>query len=168
MPESAPLLPYAQRPWRPCVGMVLFNPKGQVFAARRIDTQENAWQFPQGGVDDGETPPQAALRELGEEISLAPGDVTLLAEMPRWLSYDLPEPIADRCWRGKYRGQTQKWFAFRLMVPDTAISIATAHPEFSHWQWMDLAQVVAMIVPFKRDIYQQVAAEFAPFAVPAP
>ncbi len=153
-------LPFHDRPYRSGVGIVLFNAQGQVFTARRIDTEPAAWQFPQGGIDEGEAPLPAALREMKEEIGTDHAE--LLAESRSWISYDLPEDVADHCWKGRFRGQKQKWFAFRFLGTDQDIRIDTEHPEFSHWQWMDLAQVPGLIVPFKRALYQEVAAEFLP------
>lgn len=155
-------LPYAQRPYRPGVGIVLLNRGGLAFVARRIDTPQPAWQFPQGGIDEGEEPRQAALRELEEEIGTAKAEI--IAESSTWLSYDLPEDVADKCWKGRFRGQTQKWFALRFLGADSDIDIATRHPEFSEWRWMELARVPELIVPFKRPLYNQVVAEFLPLA----
>lgn len=156
------LIPYHDRPYRPNVGLVLFNADGLVFTARRIDTSLDAWQFPQGGIDDGETPRTAALRELEEEIGTAKAEV--IGESAGWYSYDLPTDVADTWQKGRWRGQKQKWFALRFLGTDADINIATEHPEFSEWRWMKLADVPGVIVPFKRALYQQVAAEFAAIA----
>lgn len=153
-------LPYDKRPYRAGVGVVLLNAAGLAFAAQRIDTPEPAWQFPQGGIDEGETPTQAALRELEEEIGTA--KAVIVAESRSWLTYDLPRDLADRCWKGRFRGQKQKWFAARFTGTDADIDIHTRHPEFSCWQWMPLAEIPALIVPFKRDLYERVVAEFLP------
>jgi putative (di)nucleoside polyphosphate hydrolase len=158
-------LPLQQRPYRPGVGLVLFNRHGLVFTARRIDTGDAAWQFPQGGIDAGEDPVTAALREMKEEIGTDHAEI--IAESRDWISYDLPADLADRVWRGRYRGQRQKWFALRFLGSDADIDIETEHPEFSEWRWMALAEVPALIVPFKRSLYEQVAAEFAALAGPA-
>ena len=147
-------------PYRPCVGVVLANPAGLVFAGQRIDSP-TAWQMPQGGIDPGETPREAALRELGEEIGLAPAAVTVEAESPHWLLYDLPPELVGTVWKGRYGGQRQRWFLLRYDGADEAIDIATAHPEFDRWQWMTPAALIEAIVPFKRDVYRQVFAEFA-------
>jgi putative (di)nucleoside polyphosphate hydrolase len=146
--------------YRPCVGIVLVNRAGLVFAGERLD-MPGAWQMPQGGIDDGEAPLQAALRELGEEAGLAPGDVAVEAEHPDWLAYDLPGSLRGGAWKGRWRGQKQRWYLMRLVAPDTAIRIDTAHPEFARWQWMRGADLVAGIVPFKRDIYAAVIGHFA-------
>lgn len=156
------LTPFAERPHRPGVGIVLFNAHGLVFTARRIDTKEAAWQFPQGGIDEGEDPRTAALRELKEEIGT--NNAEILGESRSWIAYDLPEDMADRCWKGRFRGQKQKWFALKFLGADSDIDIATEHPEFSEWRWMKLAEVPALIVAFKRPLYDQVVAEFLPLA----
>lgn len=155
-------VPFLERPFRPGVGIVLFNAQGLVFTARRLDTKEAAWQFPQGGIDEGEDPSTAALRELKEETGT--DNARPLAESRAWISYDLPEEMANRSWKGRFRGQKQKWFAFKFLGTDGEINIHTEHPEFSEWRWMALAEVPALIVPFKRALYDQVAAEFLPLA----
>lgn len=152
------LIPLDQRPYRQGVGLVLFNKDGLVFTARRIDTKEPAWQFPQGGIDSGETPVQAALRELEEEIGTNKAEI--IAESRSWISYDLPADLADVVWKGRFRGQQQKWFALRFLGEDSDIDIDTEHPEFSEWRWMRLDEVPAVIVPFKRALYDQVVEEF--------
>ncbi len=154
--------PYLLRPYRPGVGIVLLNAVGAALVARRIDTAEDAWQFPQGGIDDGETPLIAAWREMKEEIGTDQAD--LLAESAGWVTYDLPPDVADRVWHGRFRGQRHKWFAFRYTGRDGDINLATEHPEFSAWRWMDLADVPGVIVPFKRALYEHVVAEFLPVA----
>ncbi|HTH17350.1 MAG TPA: RNA pyrophosphohydrolase [Magnetospirillum sp.] len=155
-------VPYHQRPYRPNVGIVLFNDRGLVFTARRIDTKADAWQFPQGGIDEGENPRAAVLRELEEEIGTNKAEI--IGESREWFSYDLPVEVADTWHKGRWRGQTQKWFALRFLGTDADINIATEHPEFSEWRWMKLAEVPSSIVPFKRDLYVKVVAEFLPFA----
>lgn len=152
-------LPLHKRPYRLGVGLVLFNAQGLVFAARRIDTKEPAWQFPQGGIDEGEDPLTAAFREMKEEIGTDKAE--LIAESRDWIAYDLPPELADKVWKGRYRGQKQKWYALKFLGDDTDIDIDTEHPEFSEWRWMKLSDVPPLIVPFKRALYDQVAAEFA-------
>lgn len=147
-------------PYRPCVGVVLINAHGQVFVGERIDTP-GAWQMPQGGIDAGEEAPQAALRELEEEIGVHADHVEILGQTSDWLTYDLPDHLLGKVWKGKYRGQKQLWFLLRFKGGDEAINIATAHPEFSRWKWTDSAGLIADIVPFKRGIYEAVVAEFA-------
>lgn len=153
-------------PYRPCAGLMVINAQGKVFVARRIDTDADAWQMPQGGIDKGEAPRQAALRELEEEIGTAKAEI--IAESKDWLSYDLPDHLIGKVWKGKYRGQTQKWFLMRFTGDDSDINIETDHPEFCDWKWMDLADVPNHIVPFKRPIYSAVCAEFAPLITALP
>jgi putative (di)nucleoside polyphosphate hydrolase len=155
-PERLAALPY-----RPCVGLVLIGPGGRVFAGQRLDNPGPAWQMPQGGVDPGEAPADAALRELGEETGLAPAHVEMLRESAEWLPYDLPADLVPRIWGGRYRGQKQKWFALRFLGRDADIAIDRGHPEFSRWTWMPPADLVDRIVPFKRPVYERVFAEFA-------
>lgn len=148
-------------PYRPCVGVMLLNQDGLIFAGRRIDTTAEAWQMPQGGIDEGETPSQAALRELEEETGLAPDHVELLSETADWLAYDLPPELIGKIWGGRYRGQMQKWFALTLLADDAAINIVTEDPEFSEWRWLERDELIAKIVPFKRDVYRRVFDDFA-------
>lgn len=150
-------------PYRPCVGVVLINPSGLIFAGRRIDTEAPAWQMPQGGIDAGEKPREAALRELVEETGVRPERVEVLAKTPDWLTYDLPPELLGKVWGGKYRGQKQKWFLMRFLGQDTEIDIARDHPEFSEWRWIGAEEMVAAIVPFKRAIYRQVVEQFRPW-----
>jgi putative (di)nucleoside polyphosphate hydrolase len=145
-------------PYRPCVGGMLINRQGLVFVAKRIDTLAEAWQMPQGGIDAGEEPRVAVLRELEEEIGT--NNAEIIAESREWLSYDLPEHLMGKLWGGKYRGQTQKWFALRFLGQDEEINIATAHPEFSEWKWAPRESLPELIVPFKRALYQRVVNEF--------
>ncbi|WP_328803180.1 RNA pyrophosphohydrolase [Oceanomicrobium pacificus] len=147
---------YAALPYRPCVGVVLRNPDGLIFAGQRIDNPGPAWQMPQGGIDPGEAPQTAALRELAEETGLAPHAVRVTAETPDWLRYDLPRELVGKLWKGRYRGQEQKWFLMDFDGPDSLIDIATEVPEFSRWQWMTPDDLVAAIVPFKRALYRSV------------
>ena len=151
-------IPFEDRPYRPCVGVMLLNRDNLVFAAQRIDQEVEAWQMPQGGIDEGEEPLEAAFRELEEEIGTA--NAELLAESRDWLAYDLPRELADKVWRGRFRGQTQKWFALRFLGEDGEIDLNSAHPEFSVWRWVPMRELPAIIVPFKRDNYERVVAEF--------
>ena len=147
-------------PYRMGAGVVLINPDGLVFAGQRIDNPGPAWQMPQGGIDKGETPREAALRELTEETGVSADLVEVMAETPDWITYELPPEILGRIWKGKYGGQKQKWFALRFLGSDSAVQIATEHPEFDRWQWMRAADLVDSIVPFKRALYVQVFDDF--------
>jgi putative (di)nucleoside polyphosphate hydrolase len=144
--------------YRPCVGIFLLDPSRRVLVGQRIDTSGDAWQMPQGGIDAGEDPTRAALREMAEEIGT--DRATLLAESRIWRAYDLPPVLAKRMWGGRYRGQTQKWLAFRFDGEDSDIRIDRRHAEFRSWQWAEPAALVDLIVPFKRDVYLSVVDEF--------
>jgi len=147
-------------PYRPCVGVMILNSDGLIWSGRRIDNKSDAWQMPQGGIDDGEAPRAAALRELEEETSIPSTEVDVLGEMDDWLPYELPYDLVPKLWKGRFRGQTQKWFAMRFKGSDTLINIETAHPEFSHWAWMKPSDLVNKIVPFKQRTYEKVFAAF--------
>ena len=148
----------AALPYRPCVGLVVMRGDGRVFGGQRIDNPGPAWQMPQGGIDPGETPAVAAMRELDEETGIKPGLVEVIADLPGWLDYDLPHEMVPRIWKGRYRGQRQKWFALRFLGRDSDIDIARPHPEFSQWQWMTPEALIASAVPFKRAVYERVFA----------
>lgn len=152
----------ASLPYRACAGVMLINGDGKVFVGQRIDSTLDAWQMPQGGIDDGEDAQAAALRELQEEAGVDPAKVTVLAEIAAELTYDLPPELVGKVWKGRYRGQRQRWFLCRLDADDSVIDIATDHPEFSRWQWVDPEQLPDLIVPFKRDLYRRVLKEFRP------
>jgi len=156
-PEAVAALPY-----RPCVGVMLVNDRGEVFAGQRIDTKAAAWQMPQGGIDPGESPREAALRELQEETGIDPALVEIVHETPDWLTYDIPAEMVPRIWGGKYRGQKQRWYLMRFHGRDDQIEIGRNHPEFAAWRWIDVDEMLAAIVPFKRAIYEQVIAAFRP------
>jgi len=147
-------------PYRPCVGVTLINAQGLIWAGRRLDSASDAWQMPQGGIDDGEKPRAAALRELEEETGIAATNVTALAKTHHWLTYDLPPELLGRVWGGKYRGQRQKWFLFRFDGQDSQVDIARDHPEFAAWRWISADDLLAAIVPFKREVYAKVIASF--------
>jgi putative (di)nucleoside polyphosphate hydrolase len=147
-------------PYRPCVGVMLINPAGLIFAGQRIDSTAAAWQMPQGGIDDGEKPRAAALRELWEETGVAADLVEFVAKTDDWVTYDLPPDLLGKVWGGKYKGQRQKWFLYRFTGRDDQINIATAHPEFARWMWIEAEAMLAAIVPFKRHVYAQVITTF--------
>jgi putative (di)nucleoside polyphosphate hydrolase len=155
-------------PYRPNVGAVLFNAAGLILVARRADMPNaegaaGGWQLPQGGMDEGEDPAIAVFRELEEEIGTARAEI--LAEHPEWLNYDLPPELIGKALGGKYRGQTQKWFALRFLGADSDIRLdLDPHPEFDAWRWARLAELPGMAVPFKRAIYERLAVDFARFA----
>ena len=156
--------------YRPAVGMMLLNREGRVFVGRRIDMPAGlaAWQMPQGGIDPGETPRQAAIRELKEEVGTDKAEI--LAESRSWLRYDLPKELRARLggmWGGRYRGQQQKWFAMRFTGENSDIDpAATEHPEFDAWEWVACKRLPELIVPFKRQLYLDVLAEFGVYCCP--
>jgi len=152
----------SELPYRPCVGMMLFNAEGRVFAGKRVDQSLEAWQMPQGGIDDGEDLQTAMTRELKEEIGTA--NVAVLREHPEWLYYDLPEHMIGVALQGRYRGQKQKWFALRFLGKDNEIDVKTPHQEFSDWKWMEAEELLKVIAPFKREIYGKVIAAFSSLA----
>ena len=161
-------------PYRPCVGIMVLNARGRVFIGRRIDGPEHVdkthqWQMPQGGVDSGEAPYKAALRELYEETNIR--SVEKLGEIEDWLSYDIPHEIVGQAWKGKYRGQKQKWYALRFTGKDSEIDLAHPagghKPEFSAWRWEPMTNVPALVIPFKRKVYERVVQAFAKL-VPSP
>lgn len=146
--------------YRRNVGIMLLNRDGHAFVGKRVDTPEHAWQMPQGGIDSGEVAAEAALRELEEEVGTARAEI--LAETPGWLSYDLPPELAGTLWKGKWKGQAQKWFALRFTGEDRDIRIDTKHPEFCAWRWVPRGELVGLIVPFKRPVYEAVLAALEP------
>jgi len=159
-------------PYRPCVGLCVFNPAGRVFIGRRLGGPEHvdhdhSWQMPQGGIDPGEEPFAAALRELYEETSIR--SVERLGEIEDWLAYDLPGRVAGEAWKGRYRGQTQKWFALRFTGVEGEINILKPggghhKPEFIDWRWESIERTVELVIPFKKQVYERVAQNFRRFA----
>lgn len=154
--------------YRPCVGIMLINPAGLVWVGKRHkggpehQDATHSWQMPQGGIDRGEAPIDAARRELYEETSVS--SVSLLAEAPRWYAYDLPEPVARKSWKGRYQGQAQRWFAFRFEGEESEINVLNPpegnKPEFSQWRWERAENLPELIIPFKRQVYEDVVAAF--------
>ena len=141
------------------VGVMLLDSRNRVFVARRIDMTDEAWQMPQGGIDPGEDPRATAFRELEEEIGTNKAEI--LAESEGWLRYELPDALRAKVWKGRYKGQVQKWYAMRLKGEDTDIDLETHHPEFNAWKWVEAAEVPMLIVPFKRALYVDVMKEFS-------
>jgi putative (di)nucleoside polyphosphate hydrolase len=148
-------------PYRRGVGVMLLNRDGKVFVGARIDNTDEAWQMPQGGIDEDEDPWATALRELEEETGIAPRLVEKIAECPERLKYDLPAELQPRLWGGKWKGQDQDWYLARFLGTDADVDIATEHPEFRDWKWIEPAELPELIVPFKRELYRQLLSEFA-------
>ena len=149
--------------YRRGVGVMLLNRDGKVFVGARIDNTDEAWQMPQGGIDKGEDPWATALRELEEETGISPDLVERIADCPERLKYDLPEEIRGRLWGGKWKGQDQDWYLCRFLGGDGDVNIATDHPEFREWKWIEPEQLPEIIVPFKRDLYRCLLNEFAEY-----
>jgi putative (di)nucleoside polyphosphate hydrolase len=148
-------------PYRPAAGVMLLNAEGKVFVGQRIDTTLEAWQMPQGGLDPGEEPREAAFRELEEETGIPPHLVEIIVAAPEPLYYDLPDDLVAKLWKGRYRGQCQHWFLCRFTGTDADVNLQTKHPEFRAWKWATAAELPGMIVPFKRKLYQDVLNAFA-------
>ncbi|QNM82651.1 RNA pyrophosphohydrolase [Sphingomonas sabuli] len=149
--------------YRRGAGIMLLNRDGKVFVAARIDNTDEAWQMPQGGLDDGEDPWAGVLRELEEETSIPPSLVERVSECPEQLRYDLPPEWRHKVWGGKWKGQIQDWFLGRFTGSDGDIDLATEHPEFRDWKWIEPKTLPDLIVPFKRDLYRRLLDEFAPY-----
>lgn len=144
--------------YRKCAGIMLVNNQGKVFVGQRLDRTSDAWQMPQGGIEQGEKPFEAALRELEEEIGT--NNVEIIAEAKNWINYDIPDELIPKFWNGIYRGQTQKWFLAKFIGQESEINLQTTEPEFSAYKWVSLDELPDIIVPFKRDLYSQVIEEF--------
>lgn len=157
---------YAHLPYRPCAGVMLLARDGRVFVGQRLDSVLEAWQMPQGGIDEGEDALDAAIRELGEEAGVAPDKIEFVAEAGEELQYDLPNDLIGKVWKGKWRGQRQRWYLFRFLGDDADIDIDTEHREFRAWRWIDPAELPDVIVPFKRDLYARLLDLFAPHLPP--
>ena len=157
MSKNIPLL---KRPYRSCVGLMVFNKIGQVFCGQRLGNKAEAWQLPQGGIDEEETPIEAGFRELKEETSIV--NVEFVSEYPEWLNYDIPLPLANDLWEGKFRGQTQRWLLFSFTGIDNEININTSHPEFKNWEWINPTQLPLKAISFKQEIYSKINKAFIP------
>jgi len=149
--------------YRRGVGVMLLNEGGKVFVGARIDNTDEAWQMPQGGIDEGEDPWATALRELEEETGIPPHLVERVSATPERLKYDLPKELRSKLWGGKWKGQDQDWFLARFLGTDADVNIATDHPEFRDWKWIEPAELPELIVPFKRELYRQLLREFADY-----
>ncbi|MET0639299.1 MAG: RNA pyrophosphohydrolase [Hyphomicrobium sp.] len=169
--HSKPTVEAVSLPYRPCVGQMVINQAGLVWVGRRADIAGDAegrgnwWQMPQGGIDPGEDAATAARRELFEETAIV--SVTQIGELSHWVTYDLPPELIGVAWGGRYRGQKQMWFAYRFTGDDGEINIVPAaglEPEFVEWRWVRPEALLDLIVPFKREVYREVVAEFAPLA----
>lgn len=149
---------YKLLPYRPGVGMMIVNHEKKVFVAKRVDTKISAWQMPQGGIDEGETPSKAAMREMQEEIGSGSGEI--IAESKNWYRYDIPEFLVPKLWDGQYRGQQQKWFLIKFTGDDSDIDLLTLNPEFEEWRWASVQELPDIIIHFKKKLYKAIIKEF--------
>ncbi len=149
-----------KKKYRPCVGIVLIQ-NGKIFAGQRLDYKSDAWQMPQGGIENNENPLDAAIRELEEETGIKKNKVKLILETKNWINYDLPNELVPKLWGGKFDGQKQKWFAMKFLGINSDIDINTKCPEFSTWKWMTKKQLLDHIVPFKREVYENILSQFS-------
>lgn len=149
--------------YRSGVGIMLINPKKEIFVGKRIDNHSDAWQMPQGGIDAGEEEDLAVFRELKEETGINQDNVNILGKSEGYFYYNLPYKLQKKFWGGKYLGQRQRWYIAEFIGDDSQINVATEDPEFSHWKWIDNQKIISAIVSFKRDLYKQVISEFSQF-----
>ena len=151
---------FSEKNYRPCVGIVLIN-NGSIFAGQRLDFKSDAWQMPQGGIEENESPIRAAIRELKEETGINKKHIKIILESKNWINYDLPKELIPKLWNGKFVGQSQKWFAMEFLGSDSDVNINTKNPEFSKWQWMTKNKLLDSIVPFKKKVYENILSQFA-------
>ena len=151
---------FTEKNYRPCVGIVLIN-NGSIFAGQRLDYKSDAWQMPQGGIEENESPIKAAIRELKEETGIKKKHIKIILESKNWINYDLPKELIPKLWNGKFVGQSQKWFAMEFLGSDSDVNINTKNPEFSKWQWMTKNKLLDSIVPFKKKVYENILSQFS-------